>query len=214
MAITFVGSVSGETGNLTLSGVQEGDLCLFWFYRDGNTNTAPGASTEWPNIAGGFNNFQVGVLFSHFVTESEGAAGSVTTAPTWSGASAGTTVVLWVYRGVASVGNAGSTGASSTVVTYPARTLAASDGSSMLVAVAGHRATNGALNTAPAGLSNRLHIVDATDQVVVHDGLVSAWSGVDVSIGGSASGWRCVTLELISAAGAPRRRSPLMLAPW
>lgn len=203
MAITFVGSVSGATGNLTLSGVQEGDVCLFWFYRDGNTNTSPAGTTDWPQISGGFNNFQVGLLFSHVVTESEGTAGSVTSAMSWAGASAGTTVLLWAYRGVESVGSAGSTGASGTTITYPARSLAVTDGSSMVVAVAGHRAVTGALNTAPTGLTNRLYVIDATDAVAVHDGLVSAWDDTAVSIGGGSSGWRAATVELISAAGAP-----------
>lgn len=202
MPISFVGSVSGETGNLTLTGVQEGDVCILVQAVDGVSNSRPSGTVAWPQISGGSNNFQVTAVYAHTVTALEGAAGSVTDNLSWGGITASTTALMFAYRGVASINSTVvSQGAASTTVTYGSLTLNATDGTSMVVAIGYHRATNGALQTAPSGLTNRIHVLDATDQAAVHDGLRSSWSSTDVAIGGTASGWRAYVLELIAEAG-------------
>lgn len=207
--ITFVGSSNGASGNLTLTGVQEGDACLMFVYRDGSTNALPNGTAAWLDGGGGGNNFQVGRLYLHIVTADEGAAGTTTSDLNWTGITAATTVVLVAYRGVAGIGTPVMTGASSTTITYPALTLDVTGGTSMVVAIAGHRSVNTALQTPPLGLANRLSVLDATDHVVVHDGFRSAWDGDSVAVGGTASGYRTAVLELVAntapPAGALRR---------
>lgn len=201
MAISFVGYADGTSGNLTLSGVQEGDICLFYAYRDGSTNSFPSGTTAWPDGGGTANNFQIGKVYTHTVTAGEGSAGSVTTDLAWGGITAATTVLLVAYRGAQSIGTAAHTGASSTTITYPALTLSVTDGTSWVVAVAAHRSVNTSLQTAPAGLTNRISLLDSTAHIVVHDGARSNWASTDVAVGGTASGWRSATVELVAAAG-------------
>lgn len=201
MAISYVGSANGETGNLTLSGVQEGDVCFLWLYRDSSTNGFPNGTTEWPALTGAPNNFQIGRLYAHVVTAGEGSAGSATSDLSWGGMSLPTTGVLLAYRGASGWGVFGSTGAASSTVTYPALSLTVTDGTSWVVAFAGHRSVNTSLQTAPSGLTNRINMLDATDHVVVHDGARSSWSATDVSVGGTSSGWRAATIELVAATG-------------
>lgn len=202
MPISFVGSVSGESGNLTLTGVQEGDVCILVQALDGVSNSRPSGTAAWPQISTGSNNFQVSTVYAHTVTAGEGAAGSVTDDLSWNGGiTASTTALMFAYRGVASINSTVvSQGGASTTITYGALTLSATDGTSMVVAIGYHRSVNGSLQTAPSGLSNRIHVIDSVDQLAVHDGLRSSWPATDVAIGGTSSGWRAYVLELIAAA--------------
>lgn len=207
--ITFVGSSNGASGNLTLTGVQEGDACLMFVYRDGSTNALPNGTAAWIDGGGGTNNFQVGRLYLHIVTADEGAAGSTTSDLNWTGITAATTVLLVAYRGVAGIGTPAVTGASSTTITYPALTLDITDGTSMVVAFAGHRSVNTSLQTPPLGLTNRLSLLDATDHIVVHDGVRSMWAGDFVAVGGTASGYRTAVVELLAEADVDPPLGPL-----
>lgn len=204
MPITFVGHAAGLTGNLTLTGVAAGDVCILVHTIDGLSNSRPSGTAAWPQVASGSNNFQVTAVYAHTVTPAEGAAGSVTDDLSWSGISASTTALMFAYRGVASINPAvTSLGGASTTITYGARSMSVTDGSSLIVAIGYHRAVNGALQTPPSGLSNRIHVIDSVDQLAVHDGLRSAWPATDVAIGGTSSGWRSYVLELIAADPPP-----------
>lgn len=204
MAISYVNHVSADTGNLTLTGVQEGDVCLLIQAIDGVTNSRPSGTTSWPQVSSGSNNFQLSAVYAHTVTSAEGSAGSVTDNLSWVGTTASTTALMIAYRGVSSINpTITSTGGVSTVLTYGALSLNVTDGTSLLVAIGYHRATNGSLQTPPGTLTNRVHLLDATDQMALHDGNVSSWSSTNVSIGGTSSGWRTYTIELIAAATPP-----------
>ena len=192
-SVSFVAASSGAGTSITIPVHQIGDLLVIFAYRDGN-NTAPSPPAGWINIgtAGGAN------------TNSSRLAYRVATATndpsgTWTNATA---LVVHIYHGqnlVTPIGVNADTGASGTTVTYPALTLNIG-GASWVAGFAGHRSINTTLETPPVGMVNRTDFVDATDEVAGHDTNigVSSWSATNVSVGGTNSGWRARTLEILS----------------
>lgn len=175
-------------------------MCFFFAGIDGATQARPSESTAWPQVSSGSNNFQVTTIYAHTVDATEGAAGETTSDLTWSGITDSTTVAIWAYRGALGLGpNVSNVGGVATTIVYPALTL--TETNSMVVAVAFHRSTTGALQTPPSGLTNRFHVIDSVDQMVVHDGLQSSWPETTVDIGGSTSGWRTHVFELLLPSG-------------
>ena len=196
MPISFISAASGTT-TATLGSHQTGDLILVFAYRDGNT-TAPSLPSS-PT----FNNIQASGANSNSARMAwRVATSSAETIGTWTNA---TTVIAVVYRGVNTetpIGGSAITGAQSTTVTYPGITMSVTDGSSWVVGAAGHRSTNTSLETPPSGLGSlRNNTVDATDEASFFDsnGGLTSWSNTNVSVGGTSSGWRAITAELIAA---------------
>jgi len=194
MAVVPVGGAVG-TSSATLPTFTPGDIAYVWAFRDGST-TAPTLPAGWTNLnATGANTASARVAYREL------QAGDTTT-DTWANA---TSVEVEVYRGVMPGGNVAVNGGSSTTVNYPALTLVNSSGSSRVLAFAGHRSTNTALETPPTGMVNLRSSVDATDHIAGHDtnGGVTAWTSQNVSVGGTSSGWRTAVIELLEKPPPP-----------
>lgn len=186
-SVSYIGSATGTT-TATIPAHIAGDLLVAFAYRDGNT-TAPTLPSGWTSLNNSGADTNSGRLAWRVATD------SATTSGTWTNA---TSLVIHVYRHAA-IGAHAVGGASSTTVTYPALSLTQLDGSSWVAGFAGHRSTNTSLETPPAGMVNRSTVVDATDEAAGHDsnGGVAAWGATAVSVGGTASGWRAYSLELV-----------------
>jgi len=188
MAIEYIGSASGVS-SAGLPAHQAGDLLLAFAYRDGNNNT-PSQPAGWTAVssAGGANSNSARLAYKFAASDAE-------TSGSWTNA---TSLIVHIYRGVASVGAEAFATGSSTTVTYPDLLLEVGDASSWVAAFAGHRSTNTALETEPAGLFIRESVLDSTDEACGFDtnGGVSQWSAQQVSVGGTASGWFSRVVEL------------------
>jgi hypothetical protein len=199
VAISFVGSAGG-INSVTMPTHQAGDLIIAFAYRDGNT-TAPSLPVGWSNpdvVGAGVTNSgntqsaRIGYKF---------AASSSETSGTWTNA---TGLVIHVYRGVsqrspfqlATWVNA----ASSLSMTYgPLDAIIRNDSTTWVVAFAGHRSQNAAVNTAPSGLTNRTDYSDATNHVAGHDtnAATNTASTYSNTVSGTANGYITCVLDLI-----------------
>lgn len=193
--VTFINAASAGATTITIPTHQVGDLLVIFAYRDGG-NTAPTIPIGWTTIGSAIGGSQnSSVLAYKIATATNDPSG------TWTNA---TGLVAHVYRGQNTINPIGANseiGANnSTTVAYPSLTMVQTDGSSWVVGFAGHRSTNTALETPPAGMTNRTNIVNAINEVSGHDTNdgVSSWSTLNVSVAGSASGWRARMLEIIS----------------
>jgi surface protein len=186
--ISFIGSATG-TNSAAVPSHQAGDVLVVFSFRDGSTAPPelPSGWTNFNNGAGNTSGSRTGFRISD---------GTVTTTGTWTGA---TSVIVLVYRGVGQVsGNATAATAASTTVNYPANGTWV--GLSRLVAVAGHRSIDTALDTPPGSLTLRANVLDATDHAVAFDSDNSnepAWASTDVSVGGTSDGWHSTILRLV-----------------
>lgn len=195
MAGSFVGAASGTT-SATIPTHAIGDLIIARAFRDGNNNapTIPSGENWVPldNSAG--SNSNGAALACKVATSTSEATG------TWTSA---TRLDVGVWRGFSGCGLVAVDGAASTTVNYPTLGTLASP-LNWAVAFGAHRSTNTALENAPSGMTNRHTNVTGTDEGAIHDtnGGVSSWSSTGVSVGGSSSGWRTHTIELVLSAGA------------
>ncbi len=193
MANAFVEKATGTT-SASIPAHQKGDLIVAFCFRDGS-NTPPTVPTgrNW-SIAKrdtGANTCSAMVVYK-FARHSAETTGTFTSA---------SSTIVHVYRGAKNIGGVAETGASGTTITYPTVSMSVSDGTSWVAGFAGHRAVDTSLQTAPEGMVNRSTVVDTTDECAGHDtnGGVSSWSKTDVSVGGSSTGWRAITVEIIAA---------------
>lgn len=188
MSITRIGSAVGTT-SATLPAHQVGDLILIFAYRDGNA-TAPSLPAGYisiSNTGANSNSLRIGYKFATSTSETSG---------TWTSA---TSVIAVVYRG-ASIGASAVGGTSSTTVNYPTVSLLRTNNTSWVVGGAGHRSVDTNVQNPPTGMSNVNSVLDATDELGVHDtnGTVSSWSSTNVSVGGTTLGWRSAVVELVN----------------
>jgi hypothetical protein len=193
MPLAFIGATSGVTSASLPAGWQPGDLAVVFAFRDGST-TPPSLPAGWTNIINGGAN-----TCSQRVGYRVLQAGDSTTG-TWTNA---TTVLCCVYRGqdtTTPIGASAQQGASSATVTYPGLTLQRTNGTSWVFCGAGHRSIDTALETPPTGTVLRQNNVDTTDEGSTFDtnGGVTSWSAQSVAVGGTASGWRAVSVELLA----------------
>jgi hypothetical protein len=188
--ISYVGGASG-TNTATMPAHQAGDLIIVQAFRDGST-TLPTAVSGWTQISDG-----TGTTCCSRVAYKIAASGSEVVG-TWTNA---TSVTVTIYRNAVGIGGFAAQSGTSGTITYPAITMQRTNGTSWVAAVAGHRSINVALETPPTGMTNRITVVDATDEAAAHDtnGGVSSWSSTGVTGGGTSSGWRTVVVELRAA---------------
>jgi surface protein len=196
-SITYVGQATG-VDSATLPAHQAGDLILAFAFRDGSTN-APTLPTGWTTIG------TVDGIFCCARIGFKVAASSGETTGTWTNA---TTVIFLVYRGVNTANITGLEtvfGSSGTTVTYIDNSFW--QGLSRIVAFAGHRSTNTALETPPGTLNLIVGVVDATDEAAAFESAVDNfgnWTTTSVSVGGTSSGFVTATIRL---------RVPIRLGP-
>lgn len=192
--VTFINSASAGATTITIPAHEVGDLLVIFAYRDGNNN-APSLPADWTNIGtangGASNSSRLAYRIATVTNTSSG---------TWTNA---TGLVVHVYRGQnvsTPIGGDGNVGGNSTTVIYPNLTMTQGDGTSWVAGFAGHRSTDTTLETDPGGMTNRTNFVNGTNEVSGHDtnSGVSSWLPTNVSVGGTLSGWRARTLEIIS----------------
>lgn len=201
--MSFSGSVvtSRLTGaiGLDIPAHVAGDIILVWGYVDGTTGTLPDpAEPGWLVLdrpAGGNAN-------SHALFGMVAPASGQTFSTSFGGASSW---VVHVYSPSAGfdldIGNFISASGSGGDVVYSPLLVDVS-GLSWVVAFAGHRSANTALEIPPTGMVNRSLGESAFDEVVGHDtnGPVSSWGGASVSVGGTSSSWRSAVVEIVAIA--------------
>lgn len=188
--LTYVGSATGTT-SFTMPSHNAGDLLVVFAYRDGNNTapTVPSGWSVWGAASGGTSNSSVGA-YKIAKTNSE-------TSGTWTNANS---TAIQIFRGHGGVGGNSSSSGNDTTVIYPALTMSFTNGTSWVTGFAGHRSTDTSLETAPTGMINVATEVDGIDEITGHNtnGTVSSWSDVSVSAGGTNSGWKARTLEIVS----------------
>lgn len=198
-AISFIGQASANAASVTLPAFSAGDVAVVFAYRDNNA-TAPLLPGGWTNILNGGANTNAARIGYRILQ-----AGDTTTG-TWTNA---TQIVVHVYRGVdsaTSIGASAAAGASSITVSYPALTLQITDGTSWVAGFGGYRTNSSNIQNAPTGMTNRSDIVGASaGEAAGHDtnGGVSSWSAQNVTVSGSATGYRSFTVELRATPAAP-----------
>lgn len=190
-------TVTGFTGTTSTSGTcAVGDRIVVLAFRDGNTAppTIPGSPVyNTVYSATGAN------TCSHCVAEFTATA---TTFSTGTFTNATSVVALVVHTDVSggSIGlkNGAPGGGSSTTLSFTGFTLDNPNGTSKVLAYAGHRSTNTTTEAAPTGFTNVVSVNDATDEASGHvsTSVVSSFSTTTQSVGGTSSGWRTHTLEV------------------
>lgn len=201
MAISRVGSVADTATSVTLPAHLAGDLIIAFAYRDGN-NTAPSLPTGWTNITtNGSNTNSFRLAYKLAASSSETATGFTSASK----------LICVVYRGVDQTTPVGVTATASTAIgttiSYNGATLQITDGTSWVVAFAGHRSGDTALETAVptsmalvVGATNTSHEAQAFD---TGGGVASYAATTGLAIGGTSSGWYTTSKEIRAASVVP-----------
>lgn len=184
--ISRVGTNSAATTNVSISGytIQKGDYMLVFAHR--TATTAPSLPAGFTNIANGSgnsNSYRVGYKV---------CAGTETGSGTWTNA---TTVIMVVYRGVASIGGSTfATKATNTSATIGAVTMIGTNAKSWGVAWAGHgntttQGTPPAIYTnvvkTQAGTSENCGVFDSNTTISAMTATTSSNGATSVSSGGA-----------------------------
>jgi hypothetical protein len=199
MSYTFVGASSGTT-SLTPPATQIGDLVLVFSFRDGST-TLPGAPVNMTASVTRTGTTCCARVSYAVVTDNYFNVTSVASANA-------TTMICMVYRpdpGVTpGVGVTTSSVGTTATVSINNPFGMASDGTSWVAAFIGHRSTDTNLSLADGNgvMADRTNPVDATDEAIGMDtdGPVASFAFNSGNVGGTASGWVSLTLELTGAA--------------
>lgn len=192
MAISFIGQASSSLTTITPPSHQAGDLFLILGFRDGS-NSTPTKPLDYAQLQTVTSN-SAGSMFAYKLATSSGESGG-----TWANA---TGLILLVYRGVDQVtpiGGSSVSTASSTTVSYPAVPMSVTNGSSYIAGLAASRSIDTSIETPPSGMTNRVDLLDATDEIAGHDtnGGVTGWPTTTVAIAGTSSGWAAFTAEIL-----------------
>lgn len=190
----FIGStVSAGGSTITLPTHQAGDLILIHAFRDGNT-APPSLPSGWTNITSG------GASTCSNRAGYKIAASSSETSGTWTSS---TTLIAEVWRNVnptSPIGVSASGGTTGTTITYPNLTLTKTDGSTAVSAFGGHRSANVAIETVPSDMTLTNSSSDATDEAASFRILgPSSFTSKTASVGGTSSGWRAHSIEILGA---------------
>ena len=193
--ISFVGANVSGSSSVNIPSHNAGDLIILFAYRDGSTS-APSRPNGWTTINSGGGSSNSSRLA--YVVDTVGNINSVTS-------NNATLVIAQVYRGENPsnpIGADDSNGGSGTTVTYPGINLNNTNGTSWVATFAGHRSTNTSLENSPALMINpaRVNLPSNGAEVSGFDTNegVPSWNDTNVSVGGSSSGWRTSTVEIIS----------------
>lgn len=198
MPISYIGAGTGTTTATFPAHVAQ-DVFIAFAFRDGST-TPPTVPAGWTTIAsasgGGGSGSSSAIAYKV-------AAGSSETSGTWTNA---TNLVVGIYRGCDTadpIGDQQVGVGSSTTITYPAVTFQRPNFTSWVVAAAGHRSANVAIETAPSGLANRTSSSNATSEAALFDTNSpingSGLTARSANVGGTSSNWIARSIELLAA---------------
>lgn len=189
--ITVIGVTTGTTAATFPSGLREGDIVVAFNFRDGS-NTAPGLASGWTDLnSSGANTCSVRLSY-----KTVGIDRAITT-------SGSATSTIWVFLRprpgyTLTPGARTSGGGTTNTISYPAMTLQTNDGTSTILAFAGHRSTNTTLEAATVGGLRFIGgVADATDEAAAF--MVAgrtSWPQLTTTITGTASGWRVGLVEI------------------
>lgn len=207
MAISFVGQAAAAATSVALPAHQPGDLIVIWAYQGtSNANTIALASgyTATAGQSGIGANSQSSRTAYKIATSSSELSGEWTNAEE---------VIAHVYRGVDQTTPIGGTSSMTGVadVTFPAITLAISDGSSWIAAFAGWRTSSANLGTAAfPGLTQRTNInLGTVSRSTTFDTATGVASfPVTSSSGATGFRYRTVAIEIRAAADATPQPAP------
>ncbi len=191
--ITFVGSSSAVGTTVPLPAHQAGDLIIIFAFRE--SNTPPSIDPAWTPIGSSDTGNVTSTVMGYKVASSSG-----TTSGTWSGA---TLLAANVYRGQKAtnpIGDKNNLGQAVATITYPALPGLVTTNTSWVVGFAGHRSVDTNIQNAPTGMVNRTNLVGGAAEISSHDtaGTVSSWGAPFYSSGGTVSGWRTRTVEILA----------------
>lgn len=198
MGITRVGSAVANTTTVTLPAHRPGDLIVVMAYRNGN-NTAPTADANYTTLLApaGANTNSFRLAYRRATTSAEAN-------PSMANATQMAALVLrGTIDGTGALGTPTSQSGTGTTVTYPALTLGQPWQSTFLL-FGMHRQINTTITTPPAstvvavtsttgGTAGALAVFEA-------DPLNDQWAATNQAVGGTASGWWCVSLEILATA--------------
>lgn len=190
IALARVSSASG-VNTVGMPSHASGDMIVAFAFRDGSTTppTVP-SGEDWITLDSD------GQSSSSFVAAYKIASSSFEGCGTFTNATA---LIVAVVRGSGTldVGGSSKDTGLGTAIFYQGLTLDVADGSSMILAFAGHRSINTSLEVPPSPLTNFVDYLDATNEAVAHyqDGPTS-FSTVSRSVGGSTAGWATYLVEI------------------
>lgn len=192
MAFTF----SGESGTntATIPSHSAGDLIVAFAYRDGNVGapTIP-SGQNWTTVfntnGANFNSHSIAIKTATSSSESTGS---------FVGATSLIVIVVKSSSGTIGYKNGEIGTGSSTTLSFTGFTLDNPTDSSIILAFAAHRSVNTTTDQAPTGFTNITSVLDSADGAAAHysTDVVSSFSTLTQSVGGTSSGWRTHTLEV------------------
>jgi len=197
VAITRIGSAGGVS-SATVPTHQVGDLILVYAFRDGSA-TAPTLPSGYANVGVGTKTAGSGSTAGAMRVGFKIATATNDTSGTWTNA---TEVVVVVYRPSAgntlAIGASASNSGTTNTINYPALTLQATDGSSLVVGGVGHRSIETTIESPPTGMVLVLDQLDSTAELAVHDtnGGVTNWPSTNKTVTGTAAGWVSYNVEI------------------
>lgn len=197
--IQLIGASGNEGASLTsMPAHQAGDYISLFIFRDGvQTIPTPPTDGKWSLITTTASTALTAYIRAYMIAES-----SSETSGTWTNA---TGIAAVVYRGMEAFGSWGANNNSTGEPSYLAATIngaLVTDGTSWYSAAVGHRSTNGTL-PAPTGMTNRVQVAGATNDVAMHDtnGGITTWAanggGTAPVTGETASGWSTIVYEML-----------------
>lgn len=197
MPLIPVNAGCAEANSITIpAGHQIGDLLLMFAFRDGSV-TVPTVPSGWTSLG---TDTQTSPNASSAIAWKI-ATSSADTSGTWTGT---TNMVCAVFRGQATnktpVFVSGVQKGSSTTVSYNGLSPMKCPGTSQLIAFIGHTSIDTTLETPPAGMTNWTNLAGVTAEVAAQytNGVISAFSTTNVSVGGTSGAWIEKTIEILA----------------
>ncbi|MFN3985743.1 MAG: hypothetical protein ACK4KV_09635 [Rhodocyclaceae bacterium] len=188
MAIEYVKHVSDVTGNLTLTDLLAGDYVLFFAYREASSAALPVGTTDWVRFnAGSSGAIHYLACYEHTVA----ADGDVTSDMSWS--TTASVVLAVAFRGVLGRTESSRTNGSGSVIVYPERALAASDGTSWVVTFLAHKSSLPDMTTPVRDLT----LLYSSAKYALNAGPRSDWDELTIAYSGStALIWISISIAL------------------
>lgn len=195
--LTVVGAAAANATTVTLPAHRPGDLLVVMAFRNGNA-TAPTADANYTTLLSPTSPINCSFRLAY-----RRATTSAETNPSMANTTQMAAIVLrGTIDGAAALGTPTSQSGTGTSVTYPALTLEQPSQSDLLV-FGMHRSINTTITTPPTGTELVTSITGASAGVLAvfdNNPPNDQWAAFTQSVGGTSSGWWCVSLEIKAVA--------------